>query len=324
MFKTLQDLVTHYQRDADGLVVILKKPCVMAPIDVSEQIIIPTDVSGQIVDEWQTDRSGIRLVGKLMCGESTEVWEGIWNDTTPVAVNTHKPNKNMTVNDFLKSVAAMKKLQHPKLVKLYAVCSMEKPVFIITELMKHGSLLDYLHGEEIRRSLKLHQLIDMASQVAAGMTYLEEQNVIHRDLAARNIQVGEDKLLCKVANFELARVIDRDVYEGQKREKIAIKWAAPEAALYNIFNIKSDIWSFGTVLYEIVTYGGPPYPGMTDDEVADKIEQGYRMPKPLDYGCPEKLYHMMLNCWQVSPNDRPTFAILQWKLEELFTSNKNL
>ena len=308
VFKTLQDLVIHYQQGADGLCVNLKKPCVIVRLDIARQI----------VDEWQTDRSSISVGKLIISGEFTDVWEGIWNNTSPVAVKTLKPNQIMTVNDFLQSANLMKKLQHPKLVQLLAVCSMEKPVLIITELMKHGSLLEYFHCKG--KSLICPQLIDIAAQVAAGMAYLEGEKIIHRDLAARNIQVGEGALynykVCKVANFELAQVMDKAIYEGKKGEKIATKWAAPEAALHNIFNIRSDVWSFGIVLYEIITCGKPPYPYMTDAEVGYEVDNGYRIPKPL-YGCPEKLYDMMLNCWRKYPNDRPTFATLQNELEVL-------
>ena len=86
----------------------------------------------------------------------------------------------------------MKKLRHPKLIQLYAVCTLEEPIYIITELMKNGSLLDFLQGKG--RTLKLPQLIDMAAQIASGMAYLESQNYIHRDLAARNVLVGENNV----------------------------------------------------------------------------------------------------------------------------------
>ena len=221
----------------------------------------------------------------------------------------------MEVAEFMQEASLMKQLRHPKLIQLYAVCTKEEPIYIITELMKHGSLLEYLRGEG--RSLKLPQLIDMAAQVAAGMAYLEEQNYIHRDLAARNILVGEH-LICKVADFGLARVIDEDIYEAHTGAKFPIKWTAPEAAMYNRFTIKSDVWSFGIVLYEVIRYGRFPYPGMTNAVVLEKIQTGYRMSCPP--GCPEKLYELMLDCWREEPASRPTFETLQWQLEEFFTT----
>jgi fyn-related kinase len=299
-FKTLQDLVAHYQQDADGLCINLRKPCVT---------IIPTDVSGEPIDEWQIDRSDIQLV---RCDEFTEVWEGIWNNSTRVAVKTLKPNQKVTVNDFLQSINLMKNLHHPKIVEFCGLCSREEPVYIITEFMKHNSLAEYLCSIK-GRSLKLYQLMDMASQVAAGMAYLEKKNIVHRDLRASNVLVGAD-LKCKLAIFELAREMHDDIYEGQKGENIAIKWAAPEAFLHNKFSTKSDVWSFGIVLYEIITHGRPPYRDMTNDEVKQQIQQGYRMPQSV--GCLDKLYDIMLNCWQVEPANRPTFETLQQQLAD--------
>ena len=311
MFKTLQDLVTHYQQQADGLPINLRKPFV-----ISRDV----DVFGQFFDEWQIDRGGITLVEKLVSSEFMEVWEGTWNSDTEIVIKALKPNQNMTVTvrEYLQPVNLMKKLRHKNLVHFYGICSKKEPVFIITELMEHGCLLKY---NSKRRSLKLPQLIDMAAQVASGMAYLEGEKIIHRDLAARNIQVGEGiHVLYKIANFELARVMDKAIYEGQEGEKIDIKWAAPEATLHYRFSIKSDVWSFGIVLYEIITYGRLPYPGMTNAEVLTNIGLGYRMPQPP--GCPENLHDMMLNCWQEDPKDRPTFATLQRELTSgIFTGD---
>ena len=152
----------------------------------------------------------------------------------------------------------MKKLRHPKLIQLYAVCTLEEPIYIITELMKNGSLLEHLQGKG--RTLKLPQLIDMSAQIASGMAYLESQNYIHRDLAARNVLVGENNIV-KIADFGLARLIKEDEYEARVGARFPIKWTAPEAANYSKFSIKSDVWSFGILLTELVTYGRIPYPG---------------------------------------------------------------
>ena len=88
--------------------------------------------------------------------------------------------------------------------------------------------------------------------------------------------------------------------------------------MMNKFSIKSDVWSFGILLVEIVTYGRIPYPGMTNAEVLQQVDRGYRMPSPP--GNPELLYQIMLDCWKAEPADRPTFETLQWRLEDFFVS----
>ena len=248
-------------------------------------------------------------------GQFGEVWKGLWNNMTSVAVKTMKPG-TVPASEFLQSARLMKRLLHPNLVQLYAVCAREEPVYIVNELMKHGSLLEYLRDKG--HSLKLPQLIDMCAQVASGMAYLEEQNYIHRDLAARNILVG-DNLICKIADFGLALLIDDDIYEAHKGGKFPFKWTALEAALYNRYTIKSDVWSFGIVLYEIITYGRFPYPDMTNAQVLEALQQDYRMPCPM--GCPDKLHDIMLDCWREDPDSWPTFETLQWQSEEFFTDN---
>ena len=310
-FETIQDLVTYYTTQSDGLCVNLVQPCLLSEKPQT------AGLSRQANEEWEIDRRQIRLVRRLGAGQFGEVWEGLWNSTTSVAVKTLKAG-TMSALEFLQEAALMKKLRHQKLIQLYAVCTKEEPIYIVTELMKHGSLLEYLRGEG--RALKLPQLIDMSAQVASGMAYLEEQNYIHRDLAARNILVG-DHMICKVADFGLARVIDEDVYEAHTGAKFPIKWTAPEAALYNRFTIKSDVWSFGIVIYEVITYGRFPYPGMTNAQVLEALQQGYRMPRPM--GCPDKLYDVTLDCWKEEPASRPTFETLQWQLEEFFTTDEN-
>ncbi|XP_043507877.1 tyrosine-protein kinase Src42A isoform X4 [Frieseomelitta varia] len=306
-FRNLQDLVEHYSKDADGLCVNLCKPCVQVEKPVTEGL------SHRTRDQWEIDRSSLKFVRKLGQGQFGEVWEGSWNNTTAVAIKTLKPG-TMDPKDFLAEAQIMKKLRHAKLIQLYAVCTLEEPIYIITELMRNGSLLEYLQGKG--KTLNLQRLIDMAAQIAAGMAYLESQNYIHRDLAARNVLVAELNVV-KIADFGLARLIKEDEYEARIGARFPIKWTAPEAANYSKFSIKSDVWSFGILLTELVTYGRIPYPGMTNAEVLHQVEHGYRMPCPP--GCPTALYDIMLECWNKDPMKRPTFETLQWKLEDFFT-----
>jgi len=306
-FRTLQELVDHYSRDADGLCVNLRKPCIQVDKPIT------ADLSHTTRDQWEIERTSLKFVRKLGHGQFGEVWEGLWNNTTPVAIKTLKTG-TMDPKDFLTEAQIMKKLRHPKLIQLYAVCTLEEPIYIITELMRNGSLLEYIQGKG--RTLKLPQLIDMSAQIAAGMAYLESQNYIHRDLAARNVLCGENNVV-KIADFGLARLIKEDEYEARVGARFPIKWTAPEAANYSKFSIKSDVWSFGILLTECVTYGRIPYPGMTNAEVLHQVEHGYRMQCP--QGCPPALYDIMLECWHKDPMKRPTFETLQWQLEDFFT-----
>ncbi|XP_074635223.1 tyrosine-protein kinase Src42A-like [Acropora palmata] len=308
-FSSLFELVQHYSTNADGLCNCLRSPCVKAEKPQT------VGLSHDTVDAWEIERSTLRLIKRLGHGNFGEVWEGTWNDTTAVAIKTLKPD-TMNPAAFLDEAELMKKLIHPKLVQLYAVCSKEEPIYIVTELMPKGSLLDYLRGDEGRKR-KMEQLIDMASQIAAGMAFLEKHNYVHRDLAARNILVGNNNTV-KVADFGLSRAVE-DFYEAHEGAKFPIKWTAPEACLKNQFSIKSDVWSFGILLTELVTYGRVPYAGMNNKQVVEEVERGYRMPKP--NLCPDKLYDIMMTCWREEPMERPTFETLQWQLEEFYTTD---
>ncbi|XP_059837432.1 tyrosine-protein kinase SRK2 [Hypanus sabinus] len=312
-FQTLAELVNNYMMNQDGLCTRLQVPCrkVDTPVTVG--------LSYNTEDHWEIPRSSLKLVKKLGAGTFGEVWQGVWNDRTPVAVKTLKTG-TMAKEDFLREAQLMKKLRHPKLIQLYAVCTIQEPIYIITELMKNGSLLDYLHKNQ-GLSLTLSDLLEMSAQVAAGMAFLEAQNYIHRDLAARNVLVGENNI-CKVADFGLARVFmgdDDNVYEAREGAKFPVKWTAPEAIHSNKFSIKSDVWSFGILLYEIITYGKTPYPGMTNYQVIQELGRGYRMPCPVE--CPLPLYDIMLECWKQNDYERPTFETLQWKLEDFFDTD---
>ncbi|KAK1171885.1 tyrosine-protein kinase Fyn isoform X2 [Acipenser oxyrinchus oxyrinchus] len=271
---------------------------------------------GLTKDAWEVARESLLLEKKLGAGCFADVWYGTWNGTTKVAVKTLKPG-TMSPESFLEEAQIMKKLRHDKLVQLYAVVS-EEPIYIVTEYMCKGSLLDFLKDGE-GRALKLPNLVDLAGQVAAGMAYIERMNYIHRDLRSANILVG-DNLVCKIADFGLARLIEDNEYTARQGAKFPIKWTAPEAALYGKFTIKSDVWSFGILLTELVTKGRVPYPGMNNREVLEQVERGYRMPCPQD--CPSSLHEIMVQCWKKDPEERHTFEYLQAFLEDYFTATE--
>ena len=162
-------------------------------------------------------------------------------------------------------------------------------------------------------TLQLSQLIEKAEQIAAGMAYLEQRNYIHQNLSIRNVLLTKD-LTCKVSDFGIVRLL-KEVKEDGSIPMCFPKRTAPEAFLHGQFTIKSDVWSFGIVLYEII-----PYLGMSNGEVMQKLQEGYRMPRPEN--CPEKLYEIMLSCWKEESETRPTFETLRWQMEEYFSTDQ--
>nr|DBA24288.1 TPA: hypothetical protein GDO54_011965 [Pyxicephalus adspersus] len=245
-------------------------------------------------------------------------YQRFYNNNTKIAVKTLKPG-SMSVEAFMEEANLMKTLQHDKLVRLYAVVTKQDPIYIITEYMAKGSLLDFLKSDEGTKII-LPKLIDFSAQIAEGMAYIERKNYIHRDLRAANVLVSES-LMCKIADFGLARVIEDNEYMAKEGAKFPIKWTAPEAINFGSFTIKSDVWSFGVLLYEIITYGKIPYPGMSNADVMSALQRGYRMPRMEN--CPEELYDIMNQCWKEKAEERPTFDYLQSVLDDFYTATES-
>ncbi|NXG67591.1 LCK kinase, partial [Hemiprocne comata] len=291
-FSSLHELVDYYTRSSDGLCTRLGKPCRTQK---------PQKPWWQ--DEWEGPRESLKLVEKLGAGQFGEVWMGFYNGHTKVAIKNLKQG-SMSPSAFLAEANLMKNLQHPRLVRLYAVVTKE-PIYIITEYMEKGSLVDFLKTSEGVK-LSINKLLDMAAQIAEGMAFIEAKNYIHRDLRAANILVS-DTLCCKIADFGLARLIEDNEYTAREG-------ASPP-----------HVPRFG-----VHTAGGcgrrkpPPIPaasrGMTNPEVIQNLERGYRMPQPDN--CPQELYELMMQCWKERPEERPTFEYMKSVLEDFFTATE--
>ncbi|XP_043557132.1 ephrin type-A receptor 3 isoform X3 [Chiloscyllium plagiosum] len=196
-----------------------------------------------------------------------------------------------------------------------------KPVMIVTEYMENGSLDSFLRKHDAQ--FTVIQLVGMLRGIASGMKYLSDMGYVHRDLAARNILVNSN-LVCKVSDFGLSRVLEDDPEAAYTTRggKIPIRWTAPEAIAYRKFTSASDVWSYGIVLWEVMSYGERPYWEMSNQDVIKAVDEGYRLPPPMD--CPAALYQLMLDCWQKDRNNRPKFEQIVSILDKLIRNPSSL
>ncbi|XP_076807466.1 tyrosine-protein kinase Src42A-like isoform X2 [Clavelina lepadiformis] len=307
-FGSLLELVKFYQEAANGLVVKLASPC------VNVQVPQTSGVPQVVADEWEIERNFLELGEVLGEGNFGKVYKALWKGKVEVAVKTLKTD-NMDKAEFLTEAQRMKDMRHHNLVRLYGVCTQTQPFYIVTEYLCNGNLKDYL-SEGAGKECGQVTLTNISAQIAEGMTYLEEKKYVHRDLAARNILVGRNNE-CRIADFGLSRLTQDDEYSPKgSGAKIPTRWTAPEALFHLKFSTKSDVWSFGILLHEIISKGETPYPGMTKDEVKEAI-RGPGPPMGKHPNCPDRLYEIMQMCWRQEPKERPTFYQLQCDLDQI-------
>ena len=187
---------------------------------------------------------------------------------------------------------------------------------VIIPFMQNGELLSYLCNEQ--NDLRVSHLLRFGLDVAKGMQYLSTKKFVHRDLAARNCLLDEN-LTVKIADFGLSRdVYQNDYYKpGNRSGQIPIKWMAPESIRGERQSYKSDVWSFGVLLWEIMTRGMIPYAAVNNYEILSHIESGNRLEKPA--ACPLSVYQLMQQCWQVERHLRPSFRDVVEKLNNVLT-----
>ncbi|OAF68409.1 hypothetical protein A3Q56_03867 [Intoshia linei] len=320
-FTDLCKLIKHYEKDADGLCTnLLGRDCEYMNLPA------PSFNESSIKQRHRSDYSNSKLtlcssrindivvnyedveIGAVLGkGEYSEVFKGKFNQLE-VAIKIFKDNL-VPMTQKLKSEAyVMMNLKHINLIKLIGVVTSPKNIIII-EYMPNGSILDFLRSRG-RYSINKDSLFHYSVDTCSGLEYIESKSLVHRDIAARNILLSKE-FIAKISDFGLAISETNSIIS----EKLPVKWTAPEALRLNKFSNKSDVWSFGVLLWEFYSYGKVPYRKIPVNGVIKALENGFRMDMPVE--CPQDIYKIMQSCWEIDPDTRPTFKNLLHQLKSL-------
>uniref|UniRef100_A0A146LW81 receptor protein-tyrosine kinase n=2 Tax=Lygus hesperus TaxID=30085 RepID=A0A146LW81_LYGHE len=303
---------------------------------------VPPVPASSVGTKWEFPRDKLRLQTVLGQGNFGQVWKAEADDisgheglTRLVAVKTVKEGASQREKeDLLRELGIMQELgAHPNVVTLLGCCTDKEPYLLIMEYVMYGKLLAFLREHRTRAhyfnfsdlssALNSRDLTVFSYCVARGMEYLVSKGIIHRDLAARNILVDHNKL-CKIADFGMSRNVrdTGEIYEQRpNRGALPIRWMAPESLHYNLFTHKSDVWSFGVLLWEIVTLGSTPYSTMGARDVMRQVIDGYRLEKPKH--CKAEFFKVLTKCWQHDSNKRPTFSELKSEIGTLLGNSES-
>ncbi|XP_039268090.2 uncharacterized protein LOC120343076 [Styela clava] len=289
-----------------------------------------TKQCGLFGEKYEIDRNDIQFTEIIGRGNFGVVHKAILktkeNESKEVAVKTtaepHTIEMEMEFQAEIYLITSLNK--HANIMGMIGCCTMGKsPIYLVTQFMKYGDLKHFLWDarEEKNRARDLiyniteRDIYRIGEQVASGMEYLTGLRFIHGDLAARNVLVDEG-LQCKISDFGLTNDVYRyGVIKGAREKKVPLRWISPERMLNGTVPItwRSDVWSFGILLYEAITLGSTPYPGIESEDLLKKVQSGYRMSCPST--CSQHLYNVMLNCWEWIPSNRPSFKQLRETLK---------
>ena len=291
-------------------------------------------------DDFQFDRSRLEIGKELGEGQFGKVYLAVAKnllkdeEETRVAVKTVKGGASReTAEDFRKEIEIMMDFDHPNVIALLGVCTREEPLYLITELMKHGDLKEFVRAaraseERVRPLLSLEQLLNVASQAVAGVAHLASRKFVHRDIAARNCLVGGDDVgdeanyVVKIADFGMAKDVYVGDYYRKKGGALPIRWMAPEAIMDGKYTIESDTWSTGILLWEIFSFGFQPYFGQENEKVLSGIISG-SLVLPCPPVTPDAVYKLMLRCWERLPGDRIPTSVVEDELKKMLVACKS-
>ncbi|XP_078692944.1 angiopoietin-1 receptor-like [Branchiostoma floridae x Branchiostoma belcheri] len=286
--------------------------------------------------DWEISRSSLKLGKILGKGQFGEVRMGELRKrgvTQTVAVKTLKASsQEKDKEDLIGELDILVTVgRHDNIISLVGACTVGGPLTLVVEYAPNGCLKDWLinnHQTEMNRTnnrnngilLPMEQLITFGIDIANGMSHLAAMQCVHRDLAARNVLLGKD-LTAKISDFGLSRdIYEESEYVKSTQSQLPIRWIAYESLFYQVYTTQSDVWSFGIVMWEIMTMGKQPYGRMTGKELMELLPSGDRLEKP-DL-CPQDVYEVMKSCWETLPENRPTFPELKATLDRIIQDHK--
>ncbi|TKR94331.1 hypothetical protein L596_008626 [Steinernema carpocapsae] len=263
-------------------------------------------------DNWQLYHEQVELGKKLGNGEFGEVFlgkltSGFFGKPVEVAVKTLKPG-SLSVDSrikFLREANLMLKIRHPNVIRLFGVCTTREPIMIVMEIAPGGSLLDRVRDKQ--KPLSVAKKVSYLYGVANGMAHLEKELVIHRDLAARNCLIGK-RDQAKITDFGLS-LSGVTCLEKSQLKKAPIRWLPPETLQRGTYSNKSDVWSYGVVVWEVFNKGRLPYKELGNNKITkQRVVRGYRLTPGDEMN--EEMKAVMDACFTADRNQRPTFSDL--------------
>ncbi|KAJ8403645.1 hypothetical protein AAFF_G00349710 [Aldrovandia affinis] len=304
VFSSIPDVIHYHKHNAAGLVTRLRYP--IGPMGKC----VPA-TAGFSYEKWEINPSELSFMKELGSGQFGVVRLGKWRAICKVAIKTISDG-SMSEEDFIEEAKVMTRLCHPKLVQLYGVCLKQRPICIVSEFMENGCLLNFLRQHN--GALSKEWLLAMCQDACEGMEYLEQNSFIHRDLAARNCLVS-GKNVVKVCDFGMTRYVLDNQYTSSSGSKFPVKWSPPEVLHFNKYSNKSDVWSFGVLMWEIFTEGRTPFENKSNPDVVEEITQGHRLYRP--YKASLTVYQLMYKCWHERPQGRPSFSELLENIKQI-------
>ncbi|GLT86041.1 hypothetical protein SLE2022_042040 [Rubroshorea leprosula] len=283
------------------------KPCSLSPNSDHEDIGVQFDpnhvaIPNDGTDVWEIDMKHLKFEKKVASGSYGDLYKGVYC-SQDVAIKVLKPERinSEMEKEFAQEVFIMRKVRHKNVVQFIGACTKPPTLCIVTEYMYGGSVYDYLHKQ--RGVFKLPTLLKVAIDISKGMNYLHQSNIIHRDLKAANLLMDENEIV-KVADFGVARVKAQSGV--MTAETGTYRWMAPEVIEHKPYDHKADVFSFGIVLWELLT-GKLPYEYLTPLQAAvGVVQKGLRPTIPKNIN--PKLAELLERCWQQDPTPRPDFS----------------